>query len=88
MVGHATVADNVFPLSEVTERMGHVATINAMETPTDLFKQRGDFVQKTLNTSHIEDPEIRKRLLELALNYRDVFSMSEYDIGKCRIELT
>ena len=80
VVAHSSTADRIEPFESVSDAVLAIAeTTKAKQT-----LNREEHVRKTVNTDHIQNPKTVTDLLRLCTEFKDIFSTSEYDLGKCK----
>ena len=79
VVAHSSTADQIEPFDTVSDVVLAIAKANN----SDQLK-REEFVKRAVKTEHIANQKTIKDLIQLCLEFKNIFSTSEYDLGKCK----
>ena len=79
VVGHCSTAESSAPFSEVCAK---VLAINEKTFDKWSTAERIKFIRETVDTKHMKKEEAQE-LLALCEQFPHIFSMNEYDLGRC-----
>ena len=80
VVAHSSTADRIEPFEEVSDAVLAIAEA----TKGMSHAERAEFVKKAVKTEHISNHKTVQDLLRLCVEFKNIFSTSEYDLGKCK----
>lgn len=79
VIGHCSTAESIAPFSKVCAK---VLAINEQTFDKWSLDERLRFIQETVKTDHMTKEESNE-LLALCKQFPRIFSMNEYDLGRC-----